>query len=1077
MNPLVNAALSRSRTTLSILFVALIAGLSAYLSIPKDGDPDVQIPFVMVTVVHIGASPEDAERLLGRPLERELIGLEGLVDVQTFAIESTVAMVLEFAPSIDIDEAMIDVREKVDIAQAEFPDDTEEPRITQFNTATDNILRLAISGTAPERTLIRLARELKTEIESISAVLNASMYGQRWELLEISIDQSKLEAYQIGIGPLIQTITMNNRLIAAGDVRGAEGRFAVKVPGLIEKGADLGSITIMTHDEAVVTLSDIADIRRSFADRSGYATYNGRPTIGMAVSKRIGENILETSQAVRHTIDRVTADWPANVSVDISYDESERVGNILTDLQANVVNAILLVMVLVVLALGWKSSLLVGVAIPTSFLLAFLAMTVLGMTANMMVMFGLIVAVGMLVDGAIVVVEYADRKIAQGFDRRTAYGAAATRMFWPIISSTLTTLAAFLPLLLWPGITGDYMRFLPITLILTLSGSLLVAVFFLPALAAQLGWKKGGSDDIAHALDPIADAEADKADESQPLAAAYTRLLSWAVERPVRIVSGAFGLLVAIFFLYGQVNYGVILISSEEPPGAQIIVTARGNLSADSSRALVADIEAAILETEGVRNLYSYAGPSTDRNPFDNLPRDTIGEMYMNVADWRGRRPVADIFADIRAAAEKLPGIHVEINPFVQSFDRDKDVVVELLTADRTLLPAAARTIRDFMETEMVGLIDIDDTGSLPGIEWVLDVDRAQARKFGANVLTVGGAVQLVTNGLKVGEYRPDDTDYELDIRVRLGEAQRGISQLDSLRIMTPSGLVPITNFVTREAHQRINTLERRNGLWIIKVRANTQHGVLPNTKVGELKEWLASGTPLPAGVLASGPRLPAGVTHQFGGDDRLQSESEGFLNLAFTAALGLMAIILLTQFNSFYQSALILSAVIMSTAGVLIGMMVTQQPFSVILTGTGIIALAGIVVNNNIVLIDTYQRLIKAGSDVESAIIKAGAQRLRPILLTTITTMVGLMPMVLQVSVNPFAEDWFSYGSPTSYTWKPMSNAIVFGLGFSTLLTLIVTPAALALPLRLRRIHVPLPSLDRLRVPGLEAARAKFGL
>ena len=261
------------------------------------------------------------------------------------------------------------------------------------------------------------------------------MYGQRWELLEVVIDQAKLEAYQIGIGPLIQTITMNNRLIAAGDVRAAEGRFAVKVPGLIETGSDLGAITIMTHDEGVVTLSDIADIRRGFADRAGYATYNGRPTIGMAVSKRIGENILETSEAVRATIDKVTADWPENVRVDVSYDESERVGNILTDLQANVVNAILLVMVLVVLALGWKSSLLVGVAIPTSFLLAFLAMTALGMTANMMVMFGLIVAVGMLVDGAIVVVEYADRKIAQGFDRRTAYGAAATRMFWPIIAS------------------------------------------------------------------------------------------------------------------------------------------------------------------------------------------------------------------------------------------------------------------------------------------------------------------------------------------------------------------------------------------------------------------------------------------------------------------------------------------------------------------------------------------------------------------------------------------------------------------------------------------------------------------
>jgi multidrug efflux pump len=1068
MNTLVQAALMRSRTTLSILVVALIAGLASYIAIPKDGDPDVAIPFIMVSVVHVGASPEDAERLLGRPLERELLGLEGLVQTQTFAVESMIALVLEFSPSIDMEEALIDVREKVDLAQAEFPDETEEPRIVEFNTATNAILRLAVAGTAPERTLTRLTRELVDEIDKVSTVLSTSMYGHRYELLEVAIDQSRLEAYQISVGELIRTVTLNNRLIAAGVMAGDTGRFAIKVPGLIEGERELAEIPVMSRENAVIMLGDIASIRRTFADRAGYATYNGQPTIGVSVSKRIGENIIETSKAVRNVIDRVTADWPENVEVHISYDESERVFNILGDLQANVMNAILLVMVLVILALGWRSSLLVGVAIPTSFLLAFLAMTLLGMSANMMVMFGLIVAVGMLVDGAIVVVEYADRKIAQGFDRRTAYGAAATRMFWPIISSTLTTLAAFLPLLFWPGITGDYMRYLPITLILTLSGSLLVAVFFLPALAAQLGWKDQGSDDIEAALDPRLDAEADKSDETQMLAAFYARMLSWAVARPVWIVTGSIVLLVAVFIIYGRLNYGTILISNEEAPGAQIIITARGNLAADSAGRLVGEVEKSILAIEGVDRLYSYAGPSSDRNPFDNLPRDTIGEMYMNVTDWRDRRPVADIFADIRTAAEAFPGIHLELNPFVQSFDRDKDIVVELTTADRTLLPVAAAQVRSYMETEMTGLNDIDDTGALPGIEWVMEVDRAQAKRFGANVLMIGGAVQFITNGLKLGEYRPDDVEYELDIRVRLEAAERGMTQLDSLRVMTEKGLVPITNFVTRVPRQRVNTLERRDGQWIIKVRANAQSGILPNDKVTELRAWLEEEA-----------NLPVGVSHRFGGADRLQTESSGFLGKAFIGALFLMAMILLTQFNSFYQSALILSSVIMSTAGVLIGMLATAQPFSVILTGTGIIALAGIVVNNNIVLIDTYQRLLKVGTDPTLAIIQAGAQRLRPILLTTITTMVGLMPMVLQVSIDPFSGE-FSYGSPTSYTWRPMSTAIVFGLGFSTVLTLIVTPAALALPARLKAMQAPALIRNQMPSGGISSlgtrARSRLG-
>lgn len=1032
MRLLVQAVLSRYRTTLSLMFASIITGFFAYVGIPKDDNPDVQIPIVILTADHPGASPEDIQRLLGKPLERELRNLEGLANIHVFAIENTITVVLEFSSSVDVDDALIDVRERTDLARAVFPKDTKEPRISAFNTATQPIMRLAVVGNVPERSLAMFALGLKEEIEKVPAVLSAEMKGQRLEMLEIVIDQSQLEAYMLDLPEIARLVSRNNRTIASGLLTTDDGQFPVKVPGLIDTLDELGQLAILRHKDTTVSPHDVADIRRSLSDRKGITTYNGKPAIGIIVSKRIGENILEASASIHAAIAHATSHWPSNVSVSVSYDDSERVADVLADMQTNVLSAILVVVGIVILVLGWKSALLIGVAIPTSILFSFVAMQYLGMTANMMVMIGLIVAVGVLVDGAIIVVEYATRKMKQGLDRRSSFTAAATRMSGPIFTSTATTLAAFLPLLLWPGITGDYMRFLPITLILTLSASFLVAVFFLPTLASHLTHQggTGGTELLTNPPSP-------QLGDHPQAGSLYALALTWAIRHPVLIITGSIGFLVLIFSFYGRYGYGTILISSEEPHGAQIIVRGRGNLSVESARALVGDVERDILNVSGVDRLFTYAGPTTSTSPFENLPRDTIGEMYMHVVDWRGRRPVSDIFSDIRSVALRHPGILVEINPYAASIDRDKDVVVELTTPDYSLLGRATSAVRAHMEESMFGLTDIDDTGSLPGVEWNLKVDRVQAKRFGADIAVIGDFVQVATGGLKIGEYRPDDSDYELDIRMRLPTQEQNFSQLDTVGIKTESGLVPISNFVARQPRPRLNILERRNGKWIVRVRANTVSGVLSSDKVNELQDWLLQSDSLLSGVSA-----------QFGGKHRVQSESTNFLAKSLIAALFLMAMILLTQFNSFYHSLLILSAVAMSTAGVLIGLVVTAQPFSVILTGTGIIALAGIVVNNSIVLVDTYQRLRKAGLDSAVAAVHAGSQRLRPILITTTTTIAGLLPLVLQVSVDPFSGEFF-YGSPTSYMWKPLSTAIVFGLGFSTILTLIVTPAALVLTSR----------------------------
>jgi multidrug efflux pump len=1027
---------------LSVLAVILLVGLGSYISIPKEGDPEAQIPFVFVNVMHIGISPEDAERLLGRPLENELNDIEGIREMKMIAGEGFLTVVLEFPSGDDVDQAILDVREKVDRAKSEFPDDTEEPMVTEFNTSEQPVIRVNIHGDVSEHQLYRLARRLKDRVEGIPQVLEAQMYGFREEVLEIVIDQTRMESYGVGAFELIRIFTMNNRLIAAGSLDTGQGRFQVKVPGLIETRQDILEIPVISTRDGVIKVGDIADVRRTFSDVQSFARLNGVPGIGMGVAKRSGENIIETVQAIRHVVAEMTEqkDWPQAAHVVFTDDRSDEIYEILTDLQANVTTAVILVMIIIVMTLGVRSAALVGIAIPSSFLFAFLILNLTGQTVNMMVMFALVVAVGMLVDGAIVVIEYADRKINQGFERSVAYGAAATRMFWPIMSSTATTLAAFLPLLLWPGMTGSYMFFLPVTLILTLSGSLLTAIWFLPALGSVFGRSGEGSTDIEKALDPIADSAFDDQLEKSRAMEAYEVLLQWTVQRPVRVLVSAFALLIAVFYLYGVFQHGVILVSQEEASGAQIVVSARGNLSIDEINNIVGAVEHIVLDTEGVETVFANASSAANTDPFMSLPRDAVGELFIEFVDWQGRRPVVNIFAEIRERVGTLAGVVIEINPFQKGFGGGKDVNLELRSRDRALLPIAAAQVKEHLRANVEGLIDIDDTDQLPGIQWELRVDRAQAKKFGADVTLVGFVVQLVTNGIKIGEYRPDDAEDELDIRLRFPEAERGLGTLDNLKIRTSEGLVPISNFVTRRPKQSVNALEKIDGQWTLAVRANTVPGVLPNDKVQEIRAWLEGGS-----------ALDSGVTFRFGGDDRLQAESAGFLGYAFLGALLLMGAILLTQFNSYYHSLLILSSVVMSTSGVLLGMLATGQPFSMILTGTGIIALAGIVVNNNIVLIDTYQRLRASGVDPIEAVVKTGVQRLRPIMLTTVTTIVGLMPMVLQISVDIYQLD-ISIGSPTSYFWKPLSTAIVAGLGFSTFLTLIVTPAALALPVHLKR-------------------------
>ncbi|HHK73946.1 MAG TPA: efflux RND transporter permease subunit, partial [Rhizobiales bacterium] len=630
-----------------------------------------------------------------------------------------------------------------------------------------------------------------------------------------------------------------------------------------------------------------------------------------------------------------------------------------------------------------------------------------------------------------------------------AYILAAKRMFWPIFSSTATTLAAFLPMLLWPGVAGKFMSFLPITVIVVLSASFITAMVFLPVLGNTL-WR------IVQFLSPAARRRKAGA-HSQPghradqppaphvfeVRGFYGRLINMLIWHPLKVVLSIALLVTIIVQSFGVFGKGVEFIPAADFEQAVVFVRARGNLSALEKLDLTQQVEKIVLGVNGVRSAFTSAGVSGGLdfgpNTETDAPRDTIGRIYLEFRAAGSRPEGAEILKDIRRKTASLPGIYIDLQKKEEGPPTGKDIRLQIRSDDYARLKRAVAKVRQYFDTKAGDLRDIEDDRPLPGIEWELTVDREEAGRYGTDVASVGGVIQLVTNGILIGTYRPQNAEDEIDIRARFPKVERSLSQLDQLRIRTPKGLVPIRNLVKREAHQRVSTISRSDGLYSMYIKANVTEGVMPDAKVRQIENWLKAQS------------WPAGVTYKFRGADEEQKKSAAFLQKAMMGALFLMFIILLTQFNSFYQTFLTLMTVVLSVVGVLIGMMVMGQTFSVIMTGTGVVALAGIVVNNAIVLLDTYNRFHEEGMDRLEAIVMACAQRLRPVLLTTITTMIGLAPMMLGMNVN-FLTRSIGFGGLTAGWWVPLATAIIFGLGFATVLTLILTPVMVAAPEVYRR-------------------------
>ena len=1162
MTGLVDWAASRARMVLAFIGLSLLAGGMAYVGLPKEGEPDIEIPAIFVSVPFPGISAEDSETLLVKPMESELSDLDGLKTMSATAAEGYAGVALEFEFGWDKTKVLADIRSAMNNAQAQFPSGADQYSINEINFSEFPIIIVNLTGQVPERTLLRVAKNLQDRIEEMDAVLEAGLAGQRDEMLEVVIDPLRLEAYNVTAGELIGVVTNNNLLIAAGEVETAQGTFAVKIPSSFDEPQDVYNLPVKTNGDRVITLGDLATIRLTFEDRIGTARFNGVNTVALQVVKRKGYNLIDTTALVKEVVAAERASWSPElqsaIQVGTSNDQSRNVASMVSQLEGSVLTAIALVMIVVLATLGTRPALLVGFAIPTSFLLCFALLAVMEITISNIVMFGLILAVGMLVDGAIVVVEYADKRISEGSGPMSAYVEAAKRMFWPIISSTATTLCAFLPMLFWPGVPGQFMGMLPVTLIFVLCASLVVALIYLPvmggvtgrmsrvfgnasdALRARLPWivcaalvvpaimvvftgamltlnpgylsgeavQTGGMTDslpgmmlflVGAFMLSVTVGAAKIQRKQKTIKAGYRRspfgyVMHFIVGNPVMplvTIGAVIFTVVSIFGYYGANNNGVEFFVESEPEQAIVYVRARGNLSLEEKDDLVRQAEEIVLAHPGVITAFSFAGDgglNTDASGA-STPVDTVGQVQLETIPWEDRAGIAEldgdlVLAQIQEQLNTIPGIQTEILAQARGPASGKPVHLRLKSDSWEDLLSATNTARAQFE-QTPGLITIEDSLPLPGIDWQINVDVEKAGRYGANVASVGAMVQMVTRGILLDTMRVESSDEEIEIRVRLPDEDRVLSTLDSLKVRTNEGLIPLSNFITRTPVKKLAQIDRIEQQRYFDVKAGVAAGLTNLTVDGiavavvrvvsedaigmdryQVETLLGETTStdltalVDAGDTAEAPLnaneriavltewldtnpLPESISWEWTGDQEEQAESGAFLQTAFAGALGLMFIILLAQFNSVYNSILVLMAVVMSTAGSLVGMLVMDQAFSIIMTGTGIVALAGIVVNNNIILIDTYQEYSKYMPKTE-AITRTAEDRIRPVLLTTITTMAGLAPMMFGLSLD-FMNGGYSIDSPTALWWKQLATAVVFGLGIATMLTLVFTPSMLA--------------------------------
>ncbi|UCG16491.1 MAG: efflux RND transporter permease subunit [Phycisphaerales bacterium] len=1002
----------RNRTTVGVLVTVIIVfGVYSYIKLPRESSPDVPIPFILVTTSYEGVSPADIESSVTIKIEKELAGLKGVKEITSSSAEGMSTVVIEFLPDVKIDDAMQYVRDKVDLAKAELPDEAEEPTLTEINIADFPIMMISISGDVSPVRLEAIADALEDEIESIPGVLNCDVVGALEREIRLEIDQDKVAAYGLTIPDIMGLIPAENVNISAGGLDTPGTRLNVRVPAEFVEPEEVDELMIAVRDGRPIYLTDVARVQDTFKDRSAFSRLDGTESITVTVQKRLGENIIGIAEAVKRVLAEARRRAPQGVRFDVTLDQSKDIRLMVSDLENNMLSGMILVVAVLVLALGWRVSMIVGFAIPTSMLLSVTVLKALGHTLNVVVLFSLIMALGMLVDNAIVIVENIYRHYQLSGRRIEAAMEGTAEVAWPVITSTVTTLAAFAPMIFWPGIMGEFMKYLPITLIVTLTSSLFVALVVSPTL---------GSVFVRAPKRPAA--------RESRLVASYRRLLATALQHRFTTLSLVVLLLVGLGVFYAKRGHGVELFPDFDPRRAIINVRCPQGANIHETDRLARVIEERLAPyADDLENVIANVGSGGATMFGGSSGGDHVANLTLSFRDYEVReRPSVAVIGEVRRSLADMAGAEIEVKKEEEGPPVGAAVTIRIIGEDFKTLEAISGQAKQAIAT-VKGLVNLRSDYEAARPELAFRVDRRRAMLLGVNTAIVGNFLKTAIFGSEVGTYRQFNDEY--DITVRLPVSQReSIDDLLRLRVPNDRGdAVPLSSLGEFAYAGGYGTISRVDQKRVITLTADAE-GRLATAVLADVQALL--------GQLD----LPPGYEIRYAGEKEEQDKAQAFLTKAFIAALFLIVLILVAQFNTLTVPFIIISSVILSLIGVLAGLLICRMPFGIIMTGVGVISLAGVVVNNAIVLLHYTRLLQQQGMQLIPAAIQAGATRLRPVLLTAITTILGLIPMAIGISYDFHKMAWATR-SESSQWWASMAIAVIFGLAFATLLTLVVLP------------------------------------
>jgi multidrug efflux pump subunit AcrB len=1067
----------KNRTSVVVLaIIILIAGVYCYQTLPRESAPDITIPNVFVSTSYKGVSSSDIETSITIPIEKKLKGLDRVKKIHSISSEGQSQINIEFIPGTEIDDVLQKVKDKVDEAQRDLPSDLEDdPLVFEVNFSELPIVVFSLSGTCGISCLKGIADDLEEDIESIPGVLEVEVTGGLEREIKVEVEPDKLAYYRIPITAFQNAVSSENQNTSGGSITLGDGRYQLRVPGEFSNPDEIYGLVLSSFEGRPVYLKDLARVVDGFKDETSRSRLNGREAVSIAVKKRIGENIIAITDQIDKLIAKNQPAWPAGTRITKLMDHAKDIRMMVADLENNILSGLLLVIGVLLFALGFRNAVLVGLAIPFSMLLSFMVLTALDITLNMVVLFSLTLALGMLVDNAIVIVENIYRYMEQGVTRIQAAMRATAEVAYPVIGSTLTTLAAFLPLIFWPGLMGEFMKYLPITLVITLASSLFVALVINPALTAIFVKVKNGK----RPTPGNADAEKIASGGEKPveirgrLLRWYTRLLGSALKHRPAVLMIAFAfliILVQIWLLavglekpvefFPKIDPKTMYVNIDPPEGADLeyidrvvrnvemavngltagtngspdnIPLARYETSYQPKRHLKANGQPFFgpSDLENVEYIYSKAVETAGGVSFDPNSPNHIGVQFIDLED--RRRPSSLSVEEIRKRVKDIPGARITVAEAEEGPPTGPPINIEISGDDFRVLGSLARKVRQIIaKVPFVEDIQDDYVEGIPSIR--VRIDRQKAAIFGLSTNTIGFALKTAYNGLNVSTYHEGDEDF--DITVTLAESDRAVTDvLRKLMIPTPVGqIVPLTTLATIDYAGSIGDIVRINHERVVTVKANVDENKIPGPVAREQAEELLNGFPMPAGY---------GI--KFTGEFEFQQESQAFLSQAFMIAVFLIFLILVTLFNSVTQPLIILTSVILSLGGAFLGLTMIKAPFGIIMSGVGVISLAGVVVNNAIVLIDYTNKLRQRGMDARDAVLAAGATRLRPVLLTAVTTVLGLLPMVTGISYD-FHKMSISLVSESTQWWQSMAIVVIFGLLIATFLTLVVVPTLYSL-------------------------------